>query len=64
MNIKTKKLSSPQIDLLELIRQKGKVRCEDRIRRTYNKLIEYGLVDFDHSYDYIVLTEKGKQLEL
>jgi len=64
MSITARKLSSPQVNLLELIRQKGKVRCEDRIRRTYIKLIEYGLVDFDHSYDYIVLTEKGKQLEL
>jgi Mn-dependent DtxR family transcriptional regulator len=59
-----KKLSNAQYRLIEEIRRKGKVRCEDRIRKTYNKLIEMGLVDYDHSYDYIVLTSKGKEIDL
>lgn len=64
MNITAKHLSEAQYNLIENIRNKGKVRCTDNIRRTYKKLIEVGLLDYDHSYDYVVLTEKGKQLSL
>lgn len=59
-----KKLSEAQYRLIEDIRRKGKIRCEDRIRKTYTKLIEMGLVDYDHSYDYIILTPQGKEIEL
>lgn len=59
-----KRLSQAQVNLLEEIAQKKKVKCTDRIKRTQDKLIEYGLIDYDHSYDYLVLTEKGKQIGL
>lgn len=58
------KLSVAQYRLIEELNKNGKVRCTDGNRRTYKKLIEMGLVDYDSSYDYIVLTQKGLKIEL
>lgn len=62
--MQAKKLSPAQYTLIEIIRKNGKAKCTDGNRKTYKKLIEFGLVDYNSSYDYVILTEQGKALEL
>ncbi len=62
--MQAKKLSPAQYKLIEDIRKHGKVKCTDGNRRTYKKLIELKLVDYDSSYDYVILTKEGKEIDL
>jgi len=59
-----KKLSPPQYAMIEELRKIGKVKMTDGNRKTYKKLIDYGLVDYDSRYTSVVLTEAGKLIEL
>jgi hypothetical protein len=63
MKIQAKHLSEAQYKLMEAL-QKGKVKCTDGNRKTYKKLIEYGLADYHNDYDHVIATKKGKSLEL
>lgn len=64
MNAKNIKLSNAQRVMIQSLRKNGKLKCDAVNRLTYMKLIALGLVDYDSSYDYIILTDKGKQIEL
>jgi hypothetical protein len=61
--ITAEKLSAAQYKLLADLSKK-KIRYEGHTVRTAKTLMKLGLVDFDSSYDYIILTERGKKIEL
>jgi len=62
--ITAKKLSSAQYKMMESLQKDGKVRITDGNQRTYRKLMEYGLLEYHGSYDFVIPTAAGKKMEL
>lgn len=62
--MKAVKLSQAQIEFMSLLKTVGKIKCMDKNRKTYNKLICLGFVQYDSSYDHVVLTKEGRELQL
>lgn len=62
--VTAKSLSQKEYEVIEAIRRDGKWKPPNDQNKTLKKLVAKGLVDFNESYSAIILTQKGKEIDL